>query len=253
MTKKKIIMTQRVLFSLISKVSPTLLRGRLRTCRPCSGCQDSGRARILSSERKAWVWTPGAALWPSWVGLVAEMTVTAEWDGAESEWEPGQGTPGDRHCFPTVGRGLQGHQGGTPLSLKLGTRGWWRGGARLGYGREHPVGSSLSWWGTSEAASSWKAVGDQLELGGDVLEMVSGPAGCLGPKLAEGGQRLCPLLRWPATAVEAESWGCRPCHSRSHSAAGGPQRLSRPLCTVTGPWTNPTLCQREGKAGPWME
>lgn len=41
--------------------------------------------------------------------------------------------------------------------------------------------------------------------------------------------------------------------SRSYSTTDGPQCLSCPLSTVTGPWTNLTLCQREGKAGPWME
>ena len=170
------------------------------------------------------------------------MSVTAEWDGAQStEWEPGAGTPGDRHCFPTSGPGLQEHQRETLLSQRSGTRGWWRGGTRLGYGRENPVVSSV-------------LMGDFIE--GQQLKSCKGWVGAWEGTFWKWSQALLASLvqswrEWetetlPSASVPSHWGGSRVLRGtvlvtcRSYSTTDGPVHLSCPLSTVTGPWKNLT-------------
>ena len=250
-------MAQHVLFSLISKVSPMLLRGRLGACRPCSGCQDSWRARILSSsggEEALGLDTRGSSVaFMSRVGIRDECHswvrwCTKHWVGA---W---RGDPWWPTLLSHLGPGLQEHQRETLLSQRSGTRGWWRGGTRLGYGRENPVVSSV-------------LMGDFIE--GQQLKSCKGWVGAWEGTFWKWSEALLASLvqswrEWetetlPSASVPSHWGGSRVLRGtvlvtcRSYSTTDGPVHLSCPLSTVTGPWKNLTLCQREGKAGPWME
>lgn len=202
-------MAREVLFSLISKVSPMLLRGRLGACRPCSGCQDSWRARILSSssrEEALGLDTRGSsAAFMSPVGIRDECHSRVRW--CTKHWVGAW--PGDP-WWPT----LLSHLGppGAPvwdppepevrdkrLVARWGQAGvWQRKPCRV---KSVLVGDIIG--------------GQQLKScrGGDILEMVSGLADFLGPKLAGGGTRDSALsfsahpLGWKQSTE-----GDRPCH-----------------------------------------
>ena len=250
-------MAQHVLFSLISKVSPMLLRGRLGACRPCSGCQDLWRARILSSSGREE--TLGLDTRGSSVAFMSRVGIrdgchswvrwcTKHWVGA---W------PGDP-WWPTLLSHLRPGPPGAPmwdspepkvrdkrLVVRQDQAGVWQrkpcsvvcpdGGLIEGQQLKSCKGRVGAWEGTfwkwsqallASLVQSWR------EWGTETLPSASGPSHW-------GGSR---VLRGTVLVT-----------CRFYSTTDGPVHLSCPLSTVTGPWKNLTLCQREGKAGSWME